>query len=387
MKSHFFAELIIDYAVSFAPQRILCVREVQKTLKESSKKLIEDKIQALDVGSQFRVMEDRIETPGDGAIMFQGMQDHTAESIKSIEGVNTVWIEEAQTLSEKSLELLRPSIRTPGSEIWASWNPRNPSDPVDNFFRGSEGPPPDSLVMKVGWQDNPYWTPELEAERLHDYKTNPHRYAHIWEGEYEPMVVGAIWTRQTIHENRRETVPELARTLVAVDPAISSGTDANEHGIIVGGLGVDDGHGYIVDDLTTTGDPKKWGNRVVAAYDKWDADAVVIETNQGGEMCKAVIQSIRPNIRIIEVKATKGKHVRAEPISAQYSLGRVHHVGSFPELENQMCQMTAGGYEGDGSPDRCDAMVWLCTELFPAMNRVKRKSVSAPRPLSSGWMG
>jgi phage terminase large subunit-like protein len=105
----------------------------------------------------------------------------------------------------------------------------------------------------------------------------------------------------------------------------------------------------------------------VAAFDKWQADAVVIERNQGGDLVRENLHTIRPGLPVIEVHATRGKHVRAEPISSLYSLGRISHVGTFPDLEDQMCLMTAGGFEGEGSPDRCDALVWALTELFPQM--------------------
>ncbi len=105
----------------------------------------------------------------------------------------------------------------------------------------------------------------------------------------------------------------------------------------------------------------------VAAYDRYEADAIVIEINQGGDMVRHTFETVRPGLPIIAVRATRGKHVRAEPIAALYTMGRVSHVGVFPKLEDQMCLMTAGGFEGDGSPDRVDALVWGFTELFPSL--------------------
>jgi len=134
-KSHFFAELVVDEHVSSRGMRTLCVREVLKSLKESAKLLIEDKIQALAVGHLFEVQKDRIKDIYGGFILFEGMQDHNAESIKSFEGFDRCWVEEAQTLSERSLALLRPTIRKSGSEIWFSWNPRRKTDAVDAFLR------------------------------------------------------------------------------------------------------------------------------------------------------------------------------------------------------------------------------------------------------------
>ena len=123
-KSHFMAGAVVEYCLLHPSARIVCIREVQKTLAQSAKLLIENKIQEFGVGHLFRVLYDRIETPGGGLIIFQGMTDFTAESIKSLESYNVAWVEEAQTLTERSLALLRPTIRAEGSEIWFSWNPR-----------------------------------------------------------------------------------------------------------------------------------------------------------------------------------------------------------------------------------------------------------------------
>lgn len=368
--------------------RVVCVREVQKSLKESAKRLIEDKITQHGLWPLFggKPRNDHLVTPGNGVILFQGMQDHTAESIKSLEGFDVAWVEEAQTLSALSLEFLRPTIRKPGSELWFSWNPRSALDPVDKFFRGTE-PPANAAVIKVNYPDNPFFPKELEEERLHDLSTNRDRYAHIWLGEYEPMAIGAIWDRQTINANRRRDLPKMGRIVVAVDPAVSAETGSDEHGIIVCGIG-EDQRGYVLDDVSLKGSPRQWADRAVAAHDRWEADAIVVERNQGGDMVKHTLQSVRPNVRIIEVVATRGKHVRAEPIAALYSMGRVSHVGTFPELEDQMCQMTAGGFEGNGSPDRCDSLVWAMTELFPSMVQ-KASGVNWSEASSGGssWLG
>lgn len=365
--------------------RGVCIREVQKTLKESAKRLIEDKIEALGVGSMFDVKHDSIATPGNGVILFQGMQDHTAESIKSLEGFDWAWVEEAQTMSARSLEMLRPTIRKPESEIWFSWNPRHASDPVDAFLRG-ETPPPDSVVVKANYTDNPFFPDVLEQERAYDAQHKRDRYGHIWLGEYEPTAIGAIWDRLTLHQGRRNEAPDLERIVVAVDPAVSSEEHSDEHGIIVAAMGADQ-RGYVLDDLSMKGAPRQWADRAVAAFDRYEADAIVIEVNQGGDMVRHTLNSVRPGLPIIEVRATRGKHVRAEPISALYSLGRVSHVGSFPKLEDQMCQMTAGGYEGEGSPDRVDALVWALTELFPKMTTAKTIDVYVEPLGSGGWMG
>lgn len=390
-KSHFFAELGIEHCLMYPGFRLLCVREVQQSLKESVKRTLEDKIQKMGVGDRFNVLYDRIVTPGDGVIQFQGMQDHTAESVKSLEGFHAAWVEEAQTMSERSLEYLRPTIRNPHpqmfqSELWFSWNPRRSTDPVDHLLRKST--PENALVVRANYYDNPFFPKELEQEREYDHLHTPQRYAHIWLGEYEPMAIGSIWEQDTIERHRVKESPRLTRVVVAVDPAVSSQKNSDEHGITVVGLG-DDQHGYVLADFSTRGSPRHWAEKAVAAYDLFEADAIVIERNQGGDMCRHTLRSVRSDLPIIDVVATRGKHVRAEPVAALYSLGRIHHVGHFPELEAQMCLMTAGGYEGAGSPDRMDSMVWAVTELFPKIvKREKKPQFNQPEDYGSpaGWM-
>lgn len=374
-KSHFFAESAVEHCIAVPGARIVCVREVQRSLKESVKRLIEDKIEALGAGSMFHPYHDSIKTPGNGVILFQGMQDHTAESIKSLEGFDIAYVEEAQTLTERSLEMLRPTIRGSDrmralnrtSELWFSWNPRHASDPVDKFLRG-EVIPQGAVVIRTSYRENPWFPEELEQERLFDIEHRPIRYHHVWEGDYEPTAIGSIWDRAVIHRNRRQSAPQLTRIVVSIDPPISSEPGSDEAGIIVTGLG-EDGRGYVIGDFSCRGTPQAWAERAIAAYDLHEADAIVAEVNQGGEMVEHTIRSARAEVRVIKVRATRGKHIRAEPISALYALDKISHVGAYPELESQLCLMTAAGYEGEGSPDRCDALVYGFVELFPKLTK------------------
>lgn len=192
-KSHFFAELDVEEHVRIPGLRTVCVREILKSLKQSAKLLIEDKIQSLGVGKLFDIQKDRIITPGNGLIIFEGMQDHNAESIKSLEGFDRCWVEEAQSLSERSLALLRPTIRKDKSEIWFSWNPRRKTDAVDQFLRTKQ--PPDTILCKANWKDNPWFPEVLEQERQTDLKLYPDRYDHIWEGDYAKAFEGAYFSQ------------------------------------------------------------------------------------------------------------------------------------------------------------------------------------------------
>jgi phage terminase large subunit len=183
-KSHFFAEAVIEAHLMDAKRRTVCVREVQKSLAQSVKRLLELKIEQLNAGAYFEVQEAVIKSKrGDGMIIFQGMQNHTADSIKSLEGYDCAWVEEAQSLSQRSLDLLRPTIRKPGSELWFTWNPSQESDPVDHLLRGPK-PPPDACVIQVNWQDNPWFPGVLRDEMEYDRDRDPDKYANVWQGAY-----------------------------------------------------------------------------------------------------------------------------------------------------------------------------------------------------------
>jgi phage terminase large subunit len=181
-KSHFFAELMVEAHIMGKTDSV-CVRENQKSLQQSVKKLIESKIEKLNVGAYFEVQDKRILAKNGGIIIFEGMQNHTAESIKSLEGFDRAWVEEAQTMSEKSLEMLRPTIRRPNSELWFSWNPRNKADPVDSLLRG-ENPPENSIVVQANYHDNPWFPDVLEQEMNYDKDRDFDKYQHIWLGDY-----------------------------------------------------------------------------------------------------------------------------------------------------------------------------------------------------------
>ena len=173
----------------------------------------------------------------------------------------------------------------------------------------------------------------------------------------------ALWKRDRIDELRIGKAPEtLKRVVVGIDPAVTSTGTSNETGIIVAALGEDD-HGYIINDVSLIGSPDTWGRKAVSAYHDNDGDLIIGEANNGGDMVETVIRTIDPYIRYKKVHATRGKAKRAEPIAALYEQGRVHHVGSFPKLEDQMCSFDPTD-ENQDSPDRMDALVWALTELM-----------------------
>lgn len=192
-KSHWFAgKAVVDCLTE--PTRMVCIREFQRSTKESVKRLLEDKIAAMGVSSRFRPLESEIQVlDPPGVIVFQGMQSHNAETIKSLEGYRRAWIEEAQSLSQRSLDLLIPTIRAPGSEIWASWNPNDPKDPIDRFFAENVADP-DFVSVVVTWRDNPWFPDKLRRDMEREWQRDPAKARHIWEGEYASQTERQVFT-------------------------------------------------------------------------------------------------------------------------------------------------------------------------------------------------
>lgn len=198
--------------------RMVCIREVQKSLKHSAKSLIEAKIREYGLSERdgFKAYTDCIKTPGDGIIIFQGMQDHTADSIKSLEGFHRAWVEEAQSLSPFSMSLLRPTIRWEdpkrglASELWFSWNPRRKLDTVDVLLRG-ESLPTGATVIEANWSDNPWFPNVLDAERCDCLKNTPEMYGHIWEGEYATVFSGAYFAHLLTQARAEHRIGKIAR--------------------------------------------------------------------------------------------------------------------------------------------------------------------------------
>lgn len=176
---------------------------------------------------------------------------------------------------------------------------------------------------------------------------------------------GALWTRDVIDQARVRQAPEMQRIVVAVDPSGTGGEsdDGDSIGIVVAGKGID-GRAYVLADRTCKLSPDGWGRRAVNAYREFAADRIIAERNFGGAMVQHVIKTVDPSASYKEVTASRGKVARAEPVAALYEQGRVSHIGSFPELEDQMCQIDPSGFIGEGSPDRVDALVWALTELL-----------------------
>lgn len=232
--------------------------------------------------------------------------------------------------------------------------------------------PDDYVEMKVNPEDNRDNLPEEYFDIL-DTMSAAKR-IRFKEGEWASEVNGALWSledRETeggaipgIDRFRVTTAPDMQRVIVAVDPSGTKGDGTGDDiGIVVAGLGID-GRGYVLADRTCQLSPEGWARRAIEAHREFGADRVIAERNFGGAMVQAVIRAADKRVPFKEVVASRGKVARAEPVAALYEQGLVSHVGSLPDLEDQMCNMTASGYVGEGSPDRADALVWALTELM-----------------------
>lgn len=253
-------------------------------------------------------------------------------------GVNPKW---AATTTPRPIPLIKALLKDPRVKVTRGSSTENLANLARTFVR--------NVIDR--YKGTRLGRQELNAEILDD-------------------VPGALWLRAMLDEHRiREAeAPQMVRVVVAVDPAATSGESANENGIIVAGLGSDQ-RGYTLDDWSEQGTPNQWARRAIAAYGKYEADMIVAEANQGGEMVEAVIRSVNPDVPVKLVRASRGKYTRAEPVAAMYEQGRISHVGAFPALEDQMCAFTpqSSADRSNGSPDRVDALVWAYTELFPSI--------------------
>lgn len=203
-KSHFFATLAVltNYQ---RPARGVCIREVQNSIRDSAKQLIEDKIAQMGLDAFFTITRDEIRGLNGSLMIFRGMQSFNAHNIKSLEGFDWAWLEEAQTISARSLRLLRPTIRKDGSEIWASWNPRHDTDAIDEFLRGAHKPS-DAKVVEINWDDNPWFPDVLRREMEQDYASDPEMADHVWGGGYEIITDAAYYARWIAQAEREGRV-------------------------------------------------------------------------------------------------------------------------------------------------------------------------------------
>jgi phage terminase large subunit-like protein len=181
------------------------------------------------------------------------------------------------------------------------------------------------------------------------------------EGEVLEDAPGALWSRDMIEATRVDKLPPMRRVVVAVDPSVSNRDTSDECGLVVAGMG-EDGHGYLMEDRTARLSPNEWAQRAVMLYHKHAADRIVAEVNNGGDLVEMALRSVDQTVAYTALHASRGKYARAEPVAALYEQSKIHHLGAFPELEDELCTYEAAG--GQASPNRLDAVVWAMTELM-----------------------
>ena len=233
-KSNFFADLWLAENVE-AKYDFVCLRETLKSLEFSVKKLFESKISHFNAGAYFEVQDRRILTKHGGVTIFEGMQNHTSESIKSLDGFDRAFFEEAQNASDKSLTLLRPTIRKPNSQLWFAWNPDLATDPIDVLLRGEEKPP-GSIVVQANYSDNPWFPEELRQEMEFDRRRDPDKYAHVWLGDYRKNSSSRVFRNWKIEEFERPkgTVHRLGADWgFSIDPSVLVRCDIDGHRLYV----------------------------------------------------------------------------------------------------------------------------------------------------------
>lgn len=206
-KSHFFAELA-TLRMYQETTRIVAVREVQSSIRDSVRQLMIDKIDKMGLTNYFDVTTNEIRTKTNNSLMiFRGMMDFNSSNIKSLEGYDAAWIEEAQDLSHHSLRLLRPTIRKPGSQIWAGWNPRHPSDAIERLLRPEVGEPPKKArIIQVNYGDNPFFPKTLKEEMELDRQNSPEMARHVWDGEYEILTEGSYYGKQLAAYSKQQNI-------------------------------------------------------------------------------------------------------------------------------------------------------------------------------------
>lgn len=341
--------------------------------------------------------------PNGSEIWFGGLDDK--ERTEKILGQEyaTIFLNECSQIpwASRNMAMTRLAQKVDGLRLKAYYdcNPPGQGHWTYKLFVGKRHPdtrqlvknPEDYAAFVINPKDN---EANLPPEYLRELDALPERMKlRFLLGQFSSDADSALWTIELIEQSRFNgtELPAMQRIAVAVDPSGCAGPEdkrSDEVGIVVVGIGTD-GKGYILEDLSGRFGPAEWGNVVVRAWQRHSADAVVAETNFGGAMVQAVIRTAASEAGVTvpfrEVVASRGKIVRAEPISALFEQERVVMAGVFPVLEDQLCAMTTAGYVGDKSPDRADAMIWGCAHLFPGLSRRAEGEFSARPRVITGY--
>jgi PBSX family phage terminase large subunit len=325
-----------------------------------------DKIELLNKEDDFEITQNEIVNKKTGSkILFKGIKTSSGvntANLKSIANVTTLVIEESEEITDQDVfDRIDLSVRDKNkpNRVILVMNPSYKSHWI--YKRWVAKPKADCTYIHTTYLHNRQNLSKSFLDAAERTKSeNLHRYNHLFLGEWLDDAEGMLWNREIINRSRVAVSPRLVRVIVAIDPAASSNMDSDETGIVVCGIDANK-NGYLIEDLSGKYTPNQWGSLASQTAERVQADCIVAEKNQGGDMVTAVIRQYNQNTRVKLVTATKGKYVRAEPIYSMYEQGRIYHLGEFPILENQM--ITFDPDKGK-SPDRVDALVWGFTELL-----------------------
>lgn len=352
--------------------------------------------------------------PGGSEIWFGGLDDR--ERMEKVLGLEfaTIYLNECSQISwagvelvitrlaQKVMQIIQGKPPTPLKlRLYMDCNPSSKAHWSFRVFRQKEDPEtrkplarPDNYVsFQMNPEDNAENLSPEYLTGLNDLSSRNQR--RFLRGEFSDATPNALFDEATIDKWRvlSGDLPDMVRVIVGVDPSgagDSDNADNDEIGIVVVGLGTD-GVGYVLEDCSVKAGPATWGKVATDAFERHDADCIVGETNYGGDMVRATIQTARDRTPFKRVVATRGKAVRAEPFSALYETGKVRHVGILSKLEDELCAFSTTGYVGPGSPNRGDAVIWALAELFPAITakksepKAERRSNRGSRSAATSW--
>lgn len=357
---------IIIFAMLTRSIRVACVREVQNSMKDSVKHVLEQWIDRLKLQEFFIITKESIKSTNGSECLFFGLRDNNSTNIKSVSNIAITFIEEAQQLSENSWRVLVPSVvRVKNPKILIAFNPRYEHDIIYKEFI-AQTPPARSRVTYLTVHSNPFF----KNSALYDlYVSDKERlpasmFAHIWEGALQSATSDSLFANVDF-EPRSVSSNDIARVVIAVDPAATARDFSNEYGIVVAALDFQ-GICYILADHTAHYSPAEFAKKVTALYREYSAEAIVVEVNQGGDFIKHAILSVDPCAIVREVRAHTSKSERAAPIAALMETKRLFFAAPLQKLKRQMQLTTFSGFLGakGESPDSLDAAIWAIHYLL-----------------------
>lgn len=356
-KSHAIVIKLLFRVLTEKNHKVLVVRQTYNSHRDSTYALIKSYLEkwGLMQFAHCTVNPLRISLPDfNSEFIFKGLDD--SEKTKGLD-CSIIWFEECHEVKqEEDYDEVNQNLRIESlyKQTISSFNPVNRKHWLKSKF--FDNTPSNVTVHHSTWRDNIFLDDDLISDIVNSRRAKVND-----RGEWGGDIEGALWNESLIDPYRLYQIPDnLQRIVVAIDPSVTSKSSSDECGIVVAGKDAS-GKGYLLEDISGKYSPNEWANKAINAYNKWKADRIVAETNNGGDLVETVIRSINPSVSFKKVHASRGKVTRAEPVVSLYERGLIHHCGRFNDLEVQMCEWVPG--VGD-SPDRMDAMVWAFTDLL-----------------------